>query len=177
MKNYGNFDRNYNSNIASFSADTNQYDLTRRKYRSLNHDIGIDLDYSKQLSLYHENSFVGSISTGIESTVSGSKSKFDSTPVTISNNFLTSFNIYWHSAFRCYWQHLYQPNTRNILIARLTTEVSYNRQLAYRDDIRYTVYDNDILPLVNASLSYYKWISPHFNFNINVSSTYSNSSN
>lgn len=177
MENYGNFDRNYSSNISSFSADTNQYDLSRRKSRSLNHDIGIDLDYSKQLSLYHEISFGGSISTGIESTVSGSKVKFDSTPVTISNNFLTFSNIYWHSAFRCYWQHLYQPNTRNILIARLTTEVSYNRQLAYRDEISYSVYDNDVLPLVNASLSYYKWISPHFNFNINVSTTYSNSSN
>lgn len=173
MENYGNYGRNTNANTISISELPNRYELSKRKNRSLNHDIGIDLDYSTQKSLYSEVSIGGSLSTGIESSLNGSKRKSDSLPVNISKNFQTFSNFYWHSALSFYWQHLYQPNTRNIFISRITSELSYDRQLAYRQDDEAIVRDKLMMPIVHIGLTYYKWISPHFNFTINLTSTYS----
>ena len=130
--------------------------------------IGIDYDYSYQKSLKTQRSYGILARTGpalswhavdVTTSFSPIAEKPDNAFTPGRQNIATQLSGYW--------QHLYQPNTRNTFTAEVRPSILLETAL---DDSEYITF----LPQVDFRLDYYKWISPQLNFNVGLRSNFAN---
>jgi hypothetical protein len=155
----------------------NYYTMDKSLTQSYDGLVGVVYDYSTQKSLYTERSYGFSVLGGINYYLNLKKNYYDSfPPPTDINGPVKNTSGMLYGKLNLYWQHLYQPNSRNILVARVVPSLTYESYLVdlfpSNSDILKQTY---IIPQLGINLNYYLWLSPHLNFTLKGSLSGTNS--
>jgi len=141
--------------------------LVTRYYQTNNLFNGLSLNYawSKQRGLKIQNSLMASLKSGYNFITQQYGYVYDNNSV---YNEKTKPD-YVNTALNIEYSHLYQPNTRTYLTFLLIGNISLNNSL-YGNRIRNI--DNSTYDYMQVRLSpglnFFKFISPHLNYNLNV---------
>jgi hypothetical protein len=128
---------------------------------------GIDYDFSTQKSLKVERSYGFSAVGGLGYGTNYYQTYKDTLPAPKDLGDAFGYNSGGlNLIIRAYWQHLYQPNSRNILIAKVSPSFSYTQFLDILPNNIYYDKRYTYKPELTITFRYYKWFSPHLNFTL-----------
>ncbi|MCF8427928.1 MAG: hypothetical protein K9I36_14415 [Bacteroidia bacterium] len=129
--------------------------------------MGVDYDFSTQKSLTVERSYGWSLTGGLAYNSNYYQTYEDSLPAPKDLGDAFGYNSgSLNFKLSAYWQHLYQPNSRNILILRVMPSYTY---IQFLDALPNNIYYDKrftLNPTMNITFRYYKWFSPHLNFTV-----------
>lgn len=127
--------------------------------------LNTDYIYSTQKSLYVQNSYGFSVSSGLlyensRHVVLDSEFPIDQDTF---NRVSAQENVVWNTTLRGSYAYLYQANTRNLFRVLVNPSISYSRWLPEYSANQFAKNNSTLAPDLRVTSDYYHWFSPHLN--------------
>ena len=158
-------DRTYNEylNFKEYDHDIQ----SNQRYAS---GLGIEFERSTQKSLYVQYSCGLTFKTALNFYTDGFYNH-ENSHIKPPANPNQNYRIYdvWYSSLSGFWQYLFQPNTRTILISTIRPAIAFNTDIySLRNKDIEDLNRQEYIPSIDYTLMFYRWISPQLNFNISA---------
>jgi hypothetical protein len=148
-----------------------KYQFDKQKVIRPDLNFNTNYTYSHQSSLYVQNQYSISASTGLCYMIRDNIFGYDTLPLV--ENALYNFygeSVQWISSLGGNYQYLYQANTRNSFIINVWPSMQFSKYLPkYMTPSKEELKENNIEPNLNLDASYYHWFSPQLSISMSGS--------